>query len=279
MVCGTRMIMIFVSTLAQTVSQDPVVNIPLTYPSVPGSQVDAHNCVLDGGYQWCESAQACQRPWEHPCVPVLDTHSCGTPCPPLPPCPRLSPTSCTVTQPLADECGCTLGCPSIDCKNIALQGEPCGGYMLPEMVAVCDSGLECVYPRGLADAPGRCMPICSNERDQYGNCLQVAQSVPRNCVTWYDGCNTCSANNGQLQGCTLMMCFTQSQPYCQAYSTSIPLQVGDLCYRYCENGSQNSIDMRSRCPAGSKCSSRNPSLVVFDSCGDNALMCIEVSGH
>ena len=33
-----------------------------------GSQVDEHNCVLDGGYEWCESAQECQRPWESPCI-------------------------------------------------------------------------------------------------------------------------------------------------------------------------------------------------------------------
>ena len=32
---------------------------------VPGSQQDSHNCVSDGGYQWCESTQTCIRPWEH----------------------------------------------------------------------------------------------------------------------------------------------------------------------------------------------------------------------
>ena len=30
---------------------------------LPGSQVDpsGHNCVLDGGYQWCEDTQLCIR--------------------------------------------------------------------------------------------------------------------------------------------------------------------------------------------------------------------------
>ena len=32
--------------------------------AIPGSQTDEHNCVLDGGYEWCESTQRCQRPWE-----------------------------------------------------------------------------------------------------------------------------------------------------------------------------------------------------------------------
>ena len=39
--------------------------------TVPGSQTDEHNCVLDGGYQWCERAQACQRIWETPCEETL----------------------------------------------------------------------------------------------------------------------------------------------------------------------------------------------------------------
>ena len=32
-----------------------------------GSQRDSHNCVSDGGYQWCEHTQSCIRPWETPC--------------------------------------------------------------------------------------------------------------------------------------------------------------------------------------------------------------------
>ena len=33
-------------------------------PQIPGSQRDDHGCILDGGYQWCESLQQCQRLWE-----------------------------------------------------------------------------------------------------------------------------------------------------------------------------------------------------------------------
>jgi len=32
-----------------------------------GQQVDNHNCILDGGYQWCESQNKCVRPWVTPC--------------------------------------------------------------------------------------------------------------------------------------------------------------------------------------------------------------------
>jgi hypothetical protein len=34
---------------------------------LPGSQVDNHNCALDGGYSWCESSNSCVRIWETPC--------------------------------------------------------------------------------------------------------------------------------------------------------------------------------------------------------------------
>lgn len=37
---------------------------------------------------------------------------------------------------------------------------------------------------------------------------------PSNCLTWYDGCNTCSLSNGELGACTEMYCFVNSIPYC-----------------------------------------------------------------
>ena len=41
---------------------------------------------------------------------------------------------------------------------------------------------------------------------------------PDNCLTWYDGCNTCSLVEGEqgmtLGGCTEMLCFQQAMPYC-----------------------------------------------------------------
>ena len=43
---------------------------------LPGSQRDEHGCVLDGGYQWCESHNECERPWITPCS---DTYEVDTP--------------------------------------------------------------------------------------------------------------------------------------------------------------------------------------------------------
>ncbi len=32
--------------------------------SMPGSDEDAHGCKASAGYQWCETTQQCERPWE-----------------------------------------------------------------------------------------------------------------------------------------------------------------------------------------------------------------------
>ena len=54
-----------------------------------------------------------------------------------------------------------------------------------------------------------------------GKCLRAweeACDYPQNCLTWYDGCNTCSLLEGEdgmtLGACTEMYCFQQETPYC-----------------------------------------------------------------
>ena len=97
-----------------------------------------------------------------------------------------------------------------------------------------------------------------------------------NCATWYDGCNTCSVNNGMLRLCTLMMCFTQNEPYCRSF-TNDPLIEGDICYRFCEDNSQNLINRRNKCPTGTFCSNIDNHITI-DNCGENSLKCIP-TGH
>ena len=41
-----------------------------------GQITDEHNCVTDGGYQWCESRQECVRPWVTPCVDGCSSNPC-----------------------------------------------------------------------------------------------------------------------------------------------------------------------------------------------------------
>ena len=45
-------------------------------------------------------------------------------------------------------------------------------------------------------------------------------NIPSTCVSWYDGCNNCQVTNGQLRGCTRMMCFRMDNPRCTRFETS-----------------------------------------------------------
>ena len=42
-------------------------------------------------------------------------------------------------------------------------------------------------------------------------------SPPISCILWYDGCNTCSTNNGVIGVCSRVMCFTEGTPRCIQY--------------------------------------------------------------
>jgi hypothetical protein len=341
-----------------------------------GSHIDSHNCVSDGGYQWCENTQSCIRPWETPCHkqitnvefcetsniqtcriacqdpecpaeqcamrignccehtcvvhPNDDTSTCR-PCPPPVPCPMPEISSnCDIIEPIVDNCGCSTGCPTIDCSSSPLhhmvgEGETCGGFMPYDMVGHCSDGLECVYNMGpmVADAPGTCMIQCSTFRDSWGNCVdeecnswndgcnicdvnnnsletcsemvcytkpterarcidneETTQSfIPTDCLTWYDGCNSCSVNDGLLEACTMMYCFTTNDPRCTQYLNS-DLTQGDICYRFCEDGSQTMIDRSEDCPKDTECMPTNLDMISFDSCGERANRCIpKNSGH
>ena len=74
-------------------------------------------------------------------------------------------------------------------------------------------------------------PVCNANQCamRKGNCCEYTcesnyilggntNEIPKNCVSWFDGCNTCTVNNGQLGGCTMMMCFQQGTPKCRAYA-------------------------------------------------------------
>jgi len=293
-----------------------------------GSQRDDHNCVLDGGYSWCETTKSCVRLWKTPCPSISIEHgpgiNCNNSCPPPFPCaipylPNINMDNCKLNS-YTDDCGCQTRCPSYDCTNNnncrsdtdcletqfcrvtseyplsggrrGLQqsecvdkldvGSTCGGYTPPEYQTRCLDHLECAYTMEpmVADAPGECRAPCSEgvNRNDRGDCVSsnVSPTIPGNCVTWNDGCNTCQVVNGQAKICTRMYCFTQNTPYCMHFSTD-PLRVGEICYRSCEDGSQESIDRRDMCPGNSQCISKinknMASMISYDSCNNRAMTC------
>jgi hypothetical protein len=42
--------------------------------------------------------------------------------------------------------------------------------------------------------------------------------IPNNCLSWFDGCNTCLVREGVLRGCSRLMCFTEGNPHCLSFS-------------------------------------------------------------
>lgn len=47
-----------------------------------------------------------------------------------------------------------------------------------------------------------------------------SSTIPDNCLSWYDGCNTCRVVNGRLSSCTRMMCIREDPPRCLDYEIS-----------------------------------------------------------
>ena len=319
--------------------------MPANSQYLVGSQRDEHGCVMDGGYEWCESTSSCVRQWETPCHmipdsnqshpidpliqepgPVIDCNPCPPPflCP-MPYMPNINMNNCKLNSYI-DECGCQTRCPSYDCTDININscqqdsdclntqfcrvvnnhillngrrtlqqsecvdkldiGSSCGGYTPPEFQTRCLDNLECVNTMGpmVADAPGECREPCSANqvRDDNGDCVNNIPSIPSNCLTWYDGCNTCQVRNGEANMCTLMYCFVQNTPYCMTFHRD-ELLLNDICYRFCEDSSQSSVDLRDNCPSNTICKStfneNSMSMISYDSCGERAWTCQMITNH
>lgn len=274
-----------------------------------GSQRDEHNCILDGGYQWCESLSQCIRPWETNCEIVemnnIIPKNCATwndgcntcqvnqdgtlgACT-LMYCFTQNTPSCTTYYRSENSCQSNSDCdenkfcrPTTtdyygikECVNYALENESCGGFILPNMLNICSPSLECVNTMGqmIADAPGICKLFCPNNerRDEYGNC------ITNGCQTWFDGCNSCQiGKNGIYIACSRMFCEIPQNAECRDNIILNELNEGDICYRSCEDFSQSFINRRNDCPSGTECLDSN--TIGFDSCGERASICVR-NGH
>lgn len=247
-------------------------NIPL------GNQIDEHNCFLDGGYTWCDSTQKCSRPWIEPC-PTLVSNTYET-------------LFCTYSN--IQKCNRLCDTPICENNQCAMRINNCCDYMCePRCKTIRDTYGNCIS-HGCSNWFNGCN-VCSVVDNTIQSCRQDnicyerkpgyciddtsnSMNVPWNCVTWFDGCNTCYHINGALGGCTMMMCFTRAEPYCMTYTTE-PLRLGDICYRFCEDGSQTSISRRNDCPKNTVCTQDNPNKIAFDTCSNNALRCIPSNAH
>jgi len=49
--------------------------------------------------------------------------------------------------------------------------------------------------------------------------LKTPSQIPRKCVSWNDGCNTCVVKDGVMGGCTRRMCFVKGNSHCEKYDS------------------------------------------------------------
>lgn len=164
-----------------------------------------------------------------------------------------------------------------ECVDKVGINETCGGFTFPEYQNRCLDELECVNVMGpmIADVPGICKERCliNQIRDENGNCLTQGISIPTNCASWFDGCNTCSIDvNGNIEGCTMMYCFSHSTPQCNSFYRTDILNVNDICYQYCEDNSLPNINKINNCPLGTSCLA-NSNLIGYDNCDVRAMRC------
>ena len=52
---------------------------------------------------------------------------------------------------------------------------------------------------------------------------KTPSAIPQDCVSYYDGCNTCIVENGVKKQCTKLMCIRQGEPKCKVYKNDLLL--------------------------------------------------------
>lgn len=132
----------------------------------------------------------------------------------------------------------------------------------------CTSGDMC-----LSGFPDRCSPECaslvnlvftncapvlnlgditdkSGFREFHQKCLDTSNSggakdIPVNCALWYDGCNTCSVSNGDINFCSRRMCLTMGEQSCREHHDNVT--VSHETSATCFDGIDNDGDGLSDC--------------------------------
>ena len=100
-------------------------------------------------------------------------------------------------------------------------------------------------------------------QDSYGN------TIPPNCTSWYDGCNTCMVGEDGVLACTLMYCETPRDAECRAFANETETQPVTYCTPQQKEATVCTMDYRPVCgddgvTYGNACSAcATPHIISF----------------
>ena len=111
----------------------------------------------------------------------------------------------TPTSPIA---------PSIDLNGCAYYFDGCNNCQVTDGKITYCTKMACG-----TIAPAKCIKTVAELKNQTPTAQPVYNNtIPKGCVSWYDGCNTCSVKDGKADICTQLACIRQAEPKCLKFA-------------------------------------------------------------
>jgi len=102
---------------------------------------------------------------------------------------------------------------------------PChyNGIMWGKSVLEYGNDFKCLIDeQGFCFLHGSCKPAnCDPTVEPQNNDTVIQEFIQNGCVSYFDGCNTCSVDESGRSMCTLMACTTMREPKCNKYKEII----------------------------------------------------------
>jgi hypothetical protein len=121
---------------------------------------------------------------------------------------------------IKNDCG-ILPWPVVTKWGLPWKKMPCKyvGVMWGKSLLEYGNDFKCVVDKqGFCFLYGSCKPNECNPKIEYKtNDSKIEQLINNGCISYFDGCNTCSVDASNSRICTLMWCETMQTPKCLQY--------------------------------------------------------------